>query len=142
MQNSYSMARLTGFVLTLHLFQVSDSVKSSDCECCAELTLCINIQYCTLILVCEQCFSGNGRLHVFLIQPLVVIVLWLCFPVQHRALYPNLLELCLVCIATLVYHTYITHILYSHSVFMWSLSSDCCSLGDPLAFLFFCHHNV
>lgn len=53
-----------------------------------------------------------------------------CIPKLHRALFSLHHYISLP-------HTHTTHILYSHSVFMWSSSSDCCSFGDPLAFIFF-----
>lgn len=66
-----------------------------------------------------------------LILPLVfgVTVLWFGFVVQYRAIYPNFLQLCLVCITTIYFsfktltHIHTTQVLHTHSMFTWPMSS-------------------
>lgn len=82
-------------------------------ECCAELSPCVNIQYYRLVSVHSPCQERDDApvsvcvcLNVCLILPLVfgVTVLWLGYIVQYRAVYPNFLQLCLVCIASIYFN--------------------------------------
>lgn len=74
--------------------------------CCLQLSVCMSNmkQMCDCVSACLLDLACSAS----------VTLLWLDFVVQHRDLYPNFLQLCLVCITSIYFNwPHTTQVLYT-----------------------------